>query len=263
MATTPTQRHGESKGVEPQVIGAFELASKRGNERLTRSWRILTTTGFLGGVEIAIGALAYLGVVQETDSRLLGGLAFSIGLIAVHLAHSELFTEDFYYPIMALVGRTGSILQLVRLWGTVLAMNMVGGALTMLVISKAFPEYHELMAETARHFVDTPFGWKAICLAMLGGAVITLLTRMHTGSDSDIASIAATVAASFLLAGFSLFHCVLDSVLIFGAMWSGAEGVTILGWLSWFWSAVVFNTLGGLLLVTAPRVLRSSELLTS
>ena len=48
------------------------------------------------------GILAYLAVLHETGDHLLAGLAFGIGLAALYLAHSELFTEGFLLPIMAL-----------------------------------------------------------------------------------------------------------------------------------------------------------------
>ncbi|KEP72553.1 formate transporter, partial [Microbacterium sp. SUBG005] len=56
-------------------------------------------------------------MLHQTGDHLLAGLAFSAGLIALFLAHSELFTENFLMPIAALVAREGTIWQLVRLWG--------------------------------------------------------------------------------------------------------------------------------------------------
>lgn len=69
------------------------------------------------------------------------------------------------------------------------------------------------------------------------------------------------VCGAFLLAGPMLFHSVLDSIIIFGALVAGVEGVTIGGWLGFFWYAVIFNILGGVLLVSIPRQVRGSEAL--
>ena len=52
----------------------------------------------------------------------------------------------------------------------------------------------------------------------------------------------------------------LDSLLIFGAIFSGAD-VGYADWLGWFWYAVVFNILGGVVLVTSLRLLRTKELI--
>ena len=83
---------------------------------------------------------------------------------------------------------------------------------------------------------------------------------MQQGTSSDPAKIVATVIGGFLLAGLQMFHSILDSLLIFGAIQSGA-GITYLEWLGWFGYTLLFNMVGGLVLVTALRLLRTKELL--
>lgn len=88
---------------------------------------------------------------------------------------------------------------------------------------------------------------------------ITLMTRMHHGTDSTFGKIAAAVAGGFLLAGLQMFHSILDSLLIFGALITGQAPFGYLDWLGWFGYTAVGNVVGGLLLVTLLRVLRSKE----
>lgn len=73
---------------------------------------------------------------------------------------------------------------------------------------------------------------------------MTLLTRMQQGTSSDVARIIAAMAAGFLLAGLQLFHSILDSLLIFGAIHAGAE-VDYVQWIEWFGYTVGFNIVGG------------------
>lgn len=87
--------------------------------------------------------------------------------------------------------------------------------------------------------------------------VITLMTRMQHGTDSVLGKIAAAVAGAFLLAGLQMFHSILDSLLIFGAMIAGDAPFGYLDWLQWFGYTVVGNIVGGLGLVTLLRLLRS------
>lgn len=245
--------------VEEEVVDSFRESVEEGSERLHRGWRALLTTGLFGGLEIGVGILAFLAVLDATGSHLLAGLAFGIGLVALLLAHSELFTEDFLLPVMAVFAGRGQVHHLLRLWGATLVTNLLGGWMFMWVVVQAFPEYEPLLDETARHFVETPLGLRAVALSLLGGMVITLLTRMHRGTDSDAVRVFASIAAGFLLAGLSLFHSVLDSILIFGAIHAGG-GVGYLEWLSWVWYVVPLNMLGGLLFVTGLRLVRASEL---
>ncbi|HSU47740.1 MAG TPA: formate/nitrite transporter family protein, partial [Arthrobacter sp.] len=53
---------------------------------------------------------------------------------------------------------------------------------------------------------------------------------------------------------------ILDSLLIFGALHSGTS-VTYLQWLGWFGYTLLFNVIGGLVLVTGLRLVRSKDLI--
>lgn len=251
---------GENDGpVEEELELEFEDVVGEGAERLHRTFRATVVTGLLGGIEVGTGVLAYFGVLYATGDQLLAGLAFSIGLIALLLAHSELFTENFLMPIAALVAREGTPGQLAKLWGGTLIGNLVGGWLMMTLLVAAFPDWHDLMAKTASHFIDAPLSWEFAALSVLGGAVITLMTRTQEGTTSDVAKIIAAVAGGFVLAGFQLFHSILDSLFAFGAILSGAD-ITYLQWFLWFLPVLGLNLLGGVLLVTVLRIVRTGEL---
>lgn len=249
-----------SAPVEDELVESFDRIVEEGAERLARSWTSVLVTGTFGGVEIGLGVMAYLAVLHETGSHLLAGLAFGVGFIALLLAKSELFTEGFLVPVTAVFAKEASVAQLLKLWGGTLVMNLVGGWLFMWLVVAAFPQWEPELAEAALHFVEAGFSWQSVALAVLGGSTITLMTRMQHGTDSDVAKIIAAVAGGFLLAGLQMFHSILDSLLIFGAMHAGVD-VSYADWIGWFGYTVVFNMLGGLLLVTALRLLRNKDLL--
>jgi formate/nitrite transporter FocA (FNT family) len=252
---------GESDApVEDELTEAFETIVSQGAQRLHRTWREVLTTGFAGGLEVATGVLAMFAVVTETGSHLLGGLAFSIGFIALLLARSELFTEGFLVPVTAVVAGRASALQLGKLWGGTLVANLAGGWIVTWMIIKAFPEFGKTAIESGTKFVDAPLDLRAICLALLAGSTLTLMTRMQHGTTSDPARIVAAVAGGFLLAGLSLFHSILDSLVIFSALHAGAP-FGYGAWLGWFWYTVLLNMAGGLVVVTFLRLLRSKNLI--
>ncbi len=89
----------------------------------------------LAGAFIAFGAVFYTVVVSGSTlgfgiTRLLGGLAFSMGLVLVVLAGAELFTGNNLIA-MAWASRKVSTADLVRGWITVYAGNAVGAALIL------------------------------------------------------------------------------------------------------------------------------------
>ncbi|MDM7991246.1 formate/nitrite transporter family protein [Arthrobacter sp. zg-Y877] len=251
---------GESSApVEDELKQSFDNTVTEGAERLHRTLRTILVTGVFGGMEVGLGVMAYLAVMHETGDHLLAGLAFSVGLIALFLAHSELFTENFLMPVAAVAAKEGSVKALAKLWGGTLLANLAGGWIFMWIVMQAFPQWSPTVATSALHFTEAPFSLQTVALAVLGGSTITLMSRMQQGTSSDPAKIVATVIGGFLLAGLQLFHSILDSLLIFGAIVSGAE-ITYLEWLGWFGYTLLFNMLGGLVLVTALRLVRTKEL---
>jgi formate/nitrite transporter FocA (FNT family) len=257
----PTQRQlGEHDSpIEDELEDAFTRMLSEGTQRLHRTWRGVLVTGFFGGTEVALGILAYLSVLNVTHRPLVAGLAFSIGFLALLLGRSELFTEGFIIPVVTVAAKRASPQQLARLWGGTLLANLVGGWVIMWLIMTGFPQLRAQTIESAAHFATAPASAQTLSLALLGGMTITLMTRMQHGTDSVPGRIAAAVAGAFLLAGLQLFHSILDSLLIFGALDTEQAPFGYLDWLRWFSYTVVTNVVGGLGFVTLLRLLRSKD----
>ncbi|TPG34665.1 formate/nitrite transporter family protein [Mycolicibacterium hodleri] len=245
--------------IEDELEDAFNRMVGEGTQRLHRPWHEVLTTGFFGGTEVALGVLAYLSVLSATHNPLLAGLAFSIGFLALLLGRSELFTEGFLVPVTTVVAKRASVGQLLKLWSGTLLANLIGGWLIMWLIMTGFPKLRAQTIESASHFVDAPLGPESIALGLLGGMVITLMTRMQHGTDSVPGKIAAAIAGAFLLAGLQMFHSILDSLLIFGALIAGGTPFGYLDWLAFFGYTLVANVVGGLGLVTLLRLIRSKD----
>lgn len=250
LAASPGQRD------EPELEETFDKLIAEGEERLDRPLLPLIATGLLGGIDVGVGVLIYLVVKTETDNQLLASLAFTVGFIALLLANSELFTENFLVPVIAVISRDGTLAQLLRLWGVSLAANLVGGLAMAVMIVVALPAVRSTAIETGLEFVDLGTTWRAFFLAVLAGAVITLLTRMQTATDAVGAKLVAAVAFSFVLVGAGLFHSVLDSIFLFTGLITGESPYGWLDWLDALWLSTLGNVVGGVGLVTAIRVLR-------
>lgn len=240
---------------EPEIEEAFDRLVDEGNERLERPMSALLSTGVLGGVDVGFGVLAYLIVKENTGDTVLAGLAFSIGFVALLLARSELFTENFLVPVVAVVARRGTLKQLGRLWGVTFVMNMVGGALIMFIVVTALPDLDETVIEVGTHYAQLGANGRSFALAVLAGAVITLMTRMQHATDNLGVQIVPAILFGSLLAGGELFHCVLDALFMMGALFAGADLsiASIAGAVGW---AMLGNLVGGVGLVTGLRLLR-------
>jgi formate/nitrite transporter FocA (FNT family) len=261
MTSTPTDRSDRITAPtgareEPEIEDAYERLVGEGEVRLGRALLPLVTTGVLGGIDVGVGVLAYLVVEAETGNHLLASLAFTVGFVALLLARSELFTENFLVPVTAVAAGAGSLWQLVRLWAVTLVANLVGGLLLAWLVVSALPEVHETAVKAGSHYAHLGVSWRSFSLAVLAGVVITLLTRMQHSTESVGVQLVPAVTMSFVLVGAQLFHSVLDSILMFAGLVTGDADYTVLDWLGALGWAALGNLVGGIGLVTALRLLR-------
>ena len=239
--------------VEEAVLRAID----EGRRRISRRTPALLATGVLGGIDVGTGVLALLFVEHETQSAVLAGLAFSVGFIALTLARSELFTEDFLVPVTTVIARQARTRMLFRLWIGTLVANLVGGWIFTFLIMHGFPQWDETAIAAGGHYVDLGLGTKAFALAVIGGAVITLMTWMQHTTTSTALRLVPAVTGAFLLAGAQLNHAVVNSLLMFAALHTGHAPFGYLEWAQTAGLAAAGNIVGGVLLVTLLRLLQS------
>jgi formate-nitrite transporter family protein len=119
------------------------------------------------------------------------------------------------------------------------------------------PDLRQTAGVIGRHYATLGVSWHSLLLAVLGGVVITLLTRMQHASDELGPKLVAAVAMSFLLPAAQLFHSVLDSILMFTGLFGGQAGYTWGAWaVAFAWSGFG-NMIGGIGLVTSFRLLQA------
>jgi formate/nitrite transporter len=99
----------------------------------------LAALAVLAGAFIALGAAFFTTVTTSTDvgygpTRLLGGVAFSLGLILVVIAGAELFTGN-NLMVMAWAARRVSTGSLLRAWAVVYAGNFIGALATAVLVA--------------------------------------------------------------------------------------------------------------------------------
>jgi formate/nitrite transporter len=111
----------------PQIARLVEAGGARKAEAAALPTLVL---GALGGAFIAFGAMAYTVAVTGSTlgfgpTRLLGGVAFSLGLVLCLVGGAELFTGNALL-VMAWAGKRVSTARLLRNWGLVYAANAAG-----------------------------------------------------------------------------------------------------------------------------------------
>ena len=107
-----------------------------GRERLGRTPLDIVITAVIGGVEVSLGCLASAAVVGAVLSAApgvglfgapaIGGVVFPIGFLFVVLGRSELFTENFLIPVVAVLNGERRPRELVELWALSWLGNILG-----------------------------------------------------------------------------------------------------------------------------------------
>ncbi len=241
--------------VPNDLTTTFQASVDAGKERLDRSWPGLLATGAVGGIDVSIGLLALLTVEHATGSRLLGALAFGIGFIALTLAGSELFTENFLVPVNAVVAGKARVRSLFRLWGGTLVANLAGGWVLVGLIMAAAPELRQTALQAGARVGERGIDPSLLAAAVLGGTVITLMTWMERSTPSVPAKLVAAVSAAFLLGAGPIIHAVVNTLEMFAALQVGAP----FGYLQvakLLAVVTVGNAVGGLGFVTVLRLVQ-------
>jgi formate transporter len=112
-----------------------EIAARVTEVGVTKARLPLLTVALLGvlaGAFIGLGALMFTLVASDSSlgfaaTRLIGGLAFSLGLVLVTVAGAELFTGNNLLAMAWASGRIGT-LDVLRNWVVVCAANFAGAA---------------------------------------------------------------------------------------------------------------------------------------
>jgi formate transporter FocA len=169
----------------------------------------------LAGAFIALGALfattvaaGAAGVLPYGLTRLLAGLAFSLGLILVVVGGAELFTGNNLL-VMAWASRKVSTALLLRNWGIVYAGNFVGAVATAALV---YLSGHYRFGDgaigkaalaTAQAKVSLGFG-EAVVLGVLCNALVCLAVWLtYSGrTTTDKVLVIVPPIAAFVAAGF-------------------------------------------------------------
>jgi formate/nitrite transporter len=179
--------------------------------------------GVLAGAFIGLGALYYVLIVSDPSlgfatGRVLGGVAFSLGLLLVVVAGAELFTGNNLLAMAWADGRIGTG-ELLRNWVLVCAANFVGAAgLAVLVwLSGHTSMNNGLVADKVVRIAAAKCAAPAFALfwnGVLCNILVCLAVWMAMAGRSVIDKAVAVVfpISAFVAAGFE--HSIANMYLI-------------------------------------------------
>ncbi len=247
----------------PNPSEIFHRAAEEGERRLDQSLLELVSTGFIAGFTVVFG-IAALGVVHAAVeprlgeiARIAGALAFAIGLVFLIVGRAELFTENFFDPAATAFERRerGILFRLLRLWGITFVLNLVGGTLLALLLSVhgVLPGGAGSALQRVAEEIAARGAWAGFVSAVVGGALVALLSFLLQAVDSAGSRIAVAYLVGFLLAVGPFDHVVVTALHVFlGILFGAPIGFATLA--TTIVIATAGNLVGGVGLVTLSHV---------
>jgi formate/nitrite transporter len=193
------------------VAAACEAAGvrKAGQDAVT-----LFVLGVLAGAFIALGSVFFIAVTTGTEAwpwgagRLVGGVAFSLGLILVIVGGAELFTGDALM-VVACAARRISLGALLRAWGLVYLGNVVGALATaaLVFVAGQYGFGKGAVGQTALSLASAKVALptaQLFFLAVLCNVLVCLAVWMSLGARGAAGKVLVIVppVAAFVAAGF-------------------------------------------------------------
>lgn len=208
------------KDVPTSVI--FEAIRRDGEYELHRPVSALWWSGVAAGLAISLSVICKGILVSilpaEAWSDAVSNLGYTVGFLIVILGRMQLFTENTIRPILPLMltpSRTFFI-RTARLWGVVLAANLVGCAAAALVLAygNVLPEARfEGLLSVARHYAEASaldhFLW-GIPAGFVIAALVWVLPRVEGAGE-----VLMIVILTYMIGLGGMSHVVAGSTELF------------------------------------------------
>ncbi len=251
----PAQMHLE----RPSAQDIYEQVANNARQELGRSGISLFISGIAGGIfmglsgmgnAIAIALLTPAGQQPSNVTLFIAKMFYPLGFIAVILGRSQLFTENTLYPVALVLAEKQHVWKTLKLWGIVLAANILGAVAFASIASftgALRPEFVSALSSLGLEAINNPAAtifWSGV----VGGWIIATVAWLVSGSHSITGSVMIIWMLAFVVGLGHFAHCIAASGEILTAVFTGRTPLST--YWGWLFPAVAGNICGGVGMVT-------------
>lgn len=246
-----------NKGIDVDAYTPAQIALRVEGSGVTKANLAAAPTlilAVLAGAFIAFGAMFYTLVITGSElgfgpTRLLGGVAFSLGLILVVVAGAELFTGNNLI-VMAWADRRITLMQMLRNWLLVYLGNFIGAVATAgIVAASGILELNAgAVGATAAAIANTKLELdpiEALIRGVLCNALVCLAVWLCFAARSVTDKILASVFPIAAFVGLGFEHSVANMYAIPVAMMTGLVPPDLQAFLTNLGAVTLGNVIGG------------------
>jgi formate/nitrite transporter FocA (FNT family) len=231
-----------------------EVIREEGQDDLELGIATLLWSGLAAGLSMgfsyATQALLKAGLPHETWAHIVAAFGYVVGFAIVVLGRQHLFTESTLSAVLpVLTARTGEmLLKMLRLWGVVLAANILGTWIFAGVLAYANPlgaETLPSLASLAAESVANGFGETLVKAVFAGWLIALMVWLLPTAGPAKILIIALL---TWVVALGKLSHIIAGSAEAAYGVWTGSASLGDY-LLKFFAPTILGNLIGGVALV--------------
>lgn len=225
----------------------FDRVATGAEEEVGRPAHNLLFSAVAAGLTMGVSGLA---VAELTDATGPGHdavafLGYPLGFVAVILGRQQLFTENTLFPVALALRERSMLGPTARLWGLVLAGNVVGAVL-FAVLVMATPSVPDgvrrrlvlMGVEATSHDL-----WVILWTGVVAGWLIALVAWLVTACTDTSAQVLVVLLVTYVVGLGRFTHSIAGSAEALSGVLTG--DVAVGEYVRWLAAAVVGNALGG------------------
>ncbi|MGP9556175.1 formate/nitrite transporter family protein [Psychrobacter sp. AOP7-A1-24] len=231
-------------------------------ETFERSLGSLFTSAFTAGLEIGISffmilsAFALLNdVIPSRYAMVLSSLLYPIGFIIVVIGQSLLFTEQTSLLSLPVLNKIEPLHKLIRLWGIVIAGNIVGGCIFAALMIGLGLHMHLFTDHAIDVYAEHILGfewWVIFGSAVLAGWMMGVAAWLVTSARDTLSRIVLVTLITGSIGFLGLHHSIVGNIEVFSALLYG-NTVSLWRYLVFLVVVLVGNTVGGVVFVAVLK----------
>jgi len=237
----------DEEALPSRAAAIHEEIRQDGEKELERDGMALLWSAVAAGLSMSASLMAkgifHVHLAEVPGGFLLENLGYTFGFVIVIMARQQLFTENTVTAVLPVMHKPtgGNVLLLMRLWGVVLAGNLIGTALGALAFNhmpifddatrQAFTSISEKVMENPPR--------EMFANAVISGWIIATMVWMFPYAGA--AKIVVIVMMTWLVALGDLAHIVVGSVEVLYLVFAGT-----LPWYEFFWPFALPTLLGNI-----------------
>lgn len=240
-----------------------------GLTELERSTSGLLMSGLSAGLDVGFSVFL-MATLKTLDSgkglpapisELMVAAAYALGFILVIMGRSELFTEHTALAVLPVLNKRASLAQLMRLWGLVLASNLVGGAIFAALAVIVGPAMGVIdpkaFGEIAHGVVAHPY-WVILLSGVLAGWLMGLVSWLVAASRDTVGQLLIILLITTTIGLAHLHHSIVGSIEVLTG-WMAGQGITPLDYVHFLFWTVLGNSIGGVIFVAVVKYGQASR----